>query len=103
MTTEQNTIDRDRAVVLIMDFQNDIVNSVAQDPQMVVQKASQVINGAREVGIPVIYVVHRGGRFEEPSAGVEIHPGVSPAPGERVISKTKAGPFSTTGLDVILR
>jgi nicotinamidase-related amidase len=103
MTTEQESLDRDRTAVLIMDFQNDIVNSVAQDPQMVVQKASLVLNGARQVGIPVIYVVHRGGRFEDPSAGAEIHPDVSPAPGERVIPKTKAGPFSTTGLDVILR
>ena len=103
MTTEQQTLDRDRTAVLIMDFQNDIVNNVAQDPQMVVQKAAQVLEGARQVGIPVIYVVHRGGRFEEPSAGAEIHPGVSPAPGERVISKTKAGPFSTTGLDIVLR
>ena len=89
--------------VFELDFQNDIVNNVAQNPQMVVQKASDVLNGARRVGIPVIHVVHRGGRFEEPSAGAEIHPGVLPAPGERVIAKTKAGPFSTTGLDIILR
>ena len=103
MTTELQMLDPDRTVVLIMDFQNDIVNNVAQDPQTVIKKASQVLAGARQVGIPVIYVVHRGGRFEEQSAGAEIHPDVSPAPGERVISKTKSGPFSTTGLDIILR
>ena len=103
MTTELPTLDQERTAVLIMDFQNDIVSNFAQDPQMVVQKASQVLKGARQAGMPVIYVVHKGGRFEEPSTGAEIHPGVSPASGERVISKTKSGPFSTTGLDVILR
>src|SRR3990172_3380429 len=103
MTTEKQALDPGRTAVLIMDFQNGIVNNVAQDSWKVVQKASQVLNGARQVGIPVIYVVHRGGRFEQLSSDAEIHPGVAPAPGERVISKTKAGPFSTTGLDVILR
>ena len=103
MTTEQQTLDPARTAVLIMDFQNGIVNSVAQDPHSVVQKASQVLNTARQAGIPIIYVVHRGGRFEEPSPDAELHPGVAPAPGERVITKTKAGSFSTTALDVLLR
>lgn len=103
MTTEQQTLDRDRTAVLVMDFQNEMVNNVARDPQKVIQKASQVLTGARQAGIPVIYIVHRGGRFAEPFPGADIHPDVSPEPGERVISKTKPGSFSTTGLDVLLR
>ena len=103
MTTEQQTLDPARTAVLVMDFQNGIVNNVAQDPQGVVDRASLVLRTARQAGIPVIYIVHRGGRFEEPSPDGEIHPGVAPAPGERVISKTKAGSFSTTGLDILLR
>ena len=103
MTTEQQPLDLARTAVLIMDFQNDIVNNVAQDPAAVVEKAAQVLSAARRSGVPVFHVIHRGGRFEEPSPGAEIHPGVLPAPGERVISKTKAGPFSTTGLDITLR
>ena len=91
MMTEQQALDRKRTVVLIMDVQNDTVNNVAQDPQLVIQEASQVLSGAGQAGMPVIYVIHKGGRFEEPSTGSEIHPGVSPAPGERVISKTKSG------------
>ena len=101
--TQQETLNQDRTAVIIMDFQSEIVNNVAQDPQGVVQKAAQVLEGARRVGIPIIYIVHRGGRFEAPSPGIEIHPGVAPAAGERVIAKTKAGAFSTTGLDVLLR
>ena len=103
MTTEQQILDPSRTVVLIMDFQNGIVNTAAQDPQGVVDRASLVLRAARQASIPVIYIVHRGGRFEEASPDAEIHSGVAPAPGERVISKTKAGSFSTTGLDILLR
>lgn len=101
--TQQIAIDRDKAVVLIMDFQERIVNNVASDPQAVVQKASQALQAARQAGIPVIYVVHRGGAFQEYAPDVEIHQSVSPAAGETVITKTRPGPFSTTALDVTLR
>ena len=100
---KNNTIDVGRSAVLIMDFQNEIVSNVAHNPHAVIANASRVLGVARNVGLPVIYVVHRGGRFEQYSPGVEIHSGVEPKPGERIITKTKAGPFSTTGLDVMLR
>ena len=86
-----------------MDFQNDIVNGLPEGPAAVVANAARVLDGARRRGVPVLHVMHRGGRFTEPSPGAEIHPGVQPAEGEPVISKTRAGPFSTTGLDVTLR
>ena len=101
--TQQVAIDREKTAVLIMDFQQRIINNVASDPQTVVQNASQALGAARQAGIPVIYVVHRGGAFQEYAPDVEIHQGVAPAPGELVITKTKPGPFSTTALDVTLR
>ncbi len=101
--TQQLAIDREKAAVLIMDFQQRIVNNVASDPEAVVQKASQVLQGARQAGIPVIFVVHRGGALQEYAPDVEIHQGVTPGTGEMVITKTKPGPFSTTALDVTLR
>ena len=103
MTTQQVALDRDKTAVVIMDFQNRIVNSRASDPQEVVGKAAQVLGAARKAGIPVIYVVHRGRGFEEDSPDTEIHPGVAPAPGEPVLAKTRTSPFSTTNLDVMLR
>ncbi len=103
MTTEQQPIDLAKTAILIMDFQNDIVSGVAEDSPAVVSNAARVLEGARGRGVPIIHIMHRGGRFTEPSPGAEIHPGVQPAAGEAVISKTKAGPFSTTGLDVSLR
>ena len=101
--TQQPTIDREKAVVLIMDFQQRIVNNVASDPESVVQNASKALDAARQAGIPVIYVVHRGGAFQEYAPDVEIHQRVTPAAGETVITKTRPGPFSTTALDVTLR
>ena len=64
MTTEQQPLDLARTAVLIMDFQNDIVNNVAQDSAAVVEKAAQVLSAARQSGVPVFHVIHRGGRFE---------------------------------------
>lgn len=96
-------IDPAKSAVLIMDFQQRIINNVASEPEAVVHNAARALDGARAAGIPVIYVVHRGGLFAEYAPDVELHPGVAPADGERIITKTKPGPFSTTALDVNLR
>ena len=103
MTQTALNIDPARSVVLIEDFQQRIITNVASEPEAVVQNAARVLEGARAAGIPVIYVVHRGGPFAEYAPDVELHKGVAPAEGERVITKTKPGPFSTTSLDVDLR
>ena len=96
-------LDPDKSVVLIMDFQQRIISNVASEPEAVVQHAARALDGARAAGIPVLYVVHRGGPFAEYAPDVELHPGVAPADGECIITKTKPGPFSNTALDVNLR
>ncbi|NQW23038.1 MAG: cysteine hydrolase [SAR202 cluster bacterium] len=96
-------IDRDKTAILIMDFQQRIVANNASDPESVVKNASQVLQSARGAGIPVIYVMHRGGFMAEYAPDVELHEGVAPATGEMVITKIRPGPFSTTNLDVTLR
>ena len=103
MTQQATKIDVGRTAVLIMDFQQRIVNNVASEPDAVVGNAARVLDGARGAGIPVIYVVHRGGPFSEYAPDVELHEGVAPAEGELVITKVRPGPFSTTALDVTLR
>ncbi len=95
-------LDPNKTAVVIMDFQNDIVK-IAPDPRSVLRAASQVLQGARRAGVPVVYIQHRGGAFAQQSPGVEIHLEVAPAAGEAVLVKTKAGSFSTTGLDALLR
>jgi len=100
--TQQLTLDRSKTAVIIMDFHNRTVAN-ASNPKQVVEKASQVLNGARRAEIPVIYVIHRGRGFDPNSQEAAIHSGVSPLNGEVVLAKTKTSPFSTTGLDVMLR
>ncbi len=101
--TQSLEIDRDKTAVVIMDFQQRIIANNASDPENVVKQASAALEGARKAGIPVIYVMHRGGPFAEYAPDVELHEGVAPADGEMVITKTRPGPFSTTNLDVALR
>ncbi len=103
MTQQATSIDAARTAVLIMDFQQRIIANVAAEPAAVVENAAKALAGARQAGIPVIYVVHRGGPFAEYAPDVELHEGVAPAPGELVITKVRPGPFSTTALDVTLR
>ena len=103
MTQQATKIDAARTAVLIMDFQQRIIANVATEPAAVVENAAKALAGARQAGIPVIYVVHRGGPFAEYAPDVELHQGVAPAEGELVITKVRPGPFSTTALDVTLR
>lgn len=103
MTQQATRIDANRTAVLIMDFQQRIIANVATEPVAVVENAARALAGARAAGIPVIYVVHRGGPFAEYAPDVELHDGVAPAAGELVITKVRPGPFSTTALDVTLR
>lgn len=103
MAEQPLSVDHRRTAVVIMDFQNGIVNTVARDPRGTVERAASVLAAARTSGVPVMYIVHRAGRFEADSPDADIHPGLAPAEGERVISKTRAGSFSTTGLDALLR
>ena len=106
MTTQQQPvvqIDPARTAVLIMDFQQRIIANVASEPAAVVANAARALAAARAAGIPVIYVVHRGGAFADYAPDVELHDGVAPAAGELVITKIRPGPFSSTALDVTLR
>ncbi len=118
------TIDKARTAVLVMDFENDIVGSLAEDVRTpLLDKASTVIREARKANIPVIYVVVRfrdgypevnvhnklfralkeSGRLKEGTAGADIDPKVAPLPGEVVVTKRRVGAFSTTDLETVLR
>ncbi len=104
MTQQQPlTVEPGRTAVVIMDFQVGIVGSVARDAEGTVQRASSVLTAARAAGIPVIFVQHRGGRFEVDSPDAAWLPALAPQSGETLLLKRKAGSFSTTALDVTLR
>ena len=69
MTQTALQIDPATSVVLIEDFQQRIINNVASEPEAVVRNAARALEGARSAGIPIIYVVHRGGPFAEYAPG----------------------------------
>ena len=103
MTQQQNFVmEPGRTVVVIMDFQNGIVSN-GRNPEQTLENAASVLAAARTIDVPVIYIVHRGGRFEAETNDAAIHPDVAPRADERIITKRRAGAFSTTGLDVMLR
>ena len=97
----QLTLDRCKTAVLIMDYQNRMLNELSEAARKdILRKANEILSKARSVSIPVIYIeVRRGERTPE----MEIHPGVTPKPGELVLTKQRTGPFTTTNLNEVLK
>ncbi len=95
------TVDRVKTAILIMDYQNQMLNELSEEfRKEILRKANEILVTARHDGIPVIYIeVRRGERTPER----EIHPGVTPKSGELVLTKRRTGPFSTTNLDEVLK
>lgn len=113
-----------RTALLIMDYENDIVNMLPESVQnSLLKKASVIVKAARQAQLPVIYVVVRfrdgypeinpqnklfsslkdSGRLREGTSGAEIHPRVAPQPGDVIVTKRRVGAFSTTDLETVLR
>lgn len=118
------SINNARTAVLIMDYENDIVNMLPESVQIpLLEKAGTILKAARQVHIPIIYIVVRfrdgypeinlqnklfsnlkdTGRFREGTSGAEIHTKVAPQPGDIIVTKRRVGAFSTTDLETILR
>ncbi|MGE0451060.1 MAG: cysteine hydrolase family protein [Vicinamibacterales bacterium] len=115
-------IDPARALVLCMDFQNDIVTRFVPVSPEVLERAGQVLNAARAANIPVVHVVvqFRPGHPEvadrgpfqvvrrmnglvEGTEGAAIHPAVAPRDGEIIVTKRRVSAFAGSDLDCILR
>ncbi|MGH3245482.1 MAG: cysteine hydrolase family protein [Trebonia sp.] len=80
---------------LVLDYAAYIVENFSHDPG-VAQQAAVALAAARQVGLPVLYVVPEGMQDQ-------IHPLVAPAAGEPVLGKTSLSAFATTDLDQRLR
>ena len=116
-------INRDHTAVLIMDYQQDIVTTIAAHQPQLLERAAAVLSGARLAGVPVICVVVRfrpgypevsdrnlifrglkaAGRLGEGTPGAEIHAQVPPQPTEVIVTKRRVGAFATTELESVLR
>jgi len=98
---EQLSINRSKTAILSMDWQKRQLSFFPEVFQNeIMARANKVLAKARHEGIPVINVeVRRGEKTPE----TEIHPTMTPQPGEPLLTKSRTGPFSTTNLDEILK
>jgi nicotinamidase-related amidase len=111
-----------RPVLLVMDFQHGIVESIA-DPS-VLDAASRAVKAARVSGIPVMFVrvafrpgypeaaasnaafgavAERGDAMTQDHPATQVHAALEPRPDEPVVVKRRVSAFSGSDLDVLLR
>ncbi len=117
------TFDPKTSALLVMDFQNAIVEMVGTGKDALLTETAKLIDAARKCGMRLIYIVvgfrpgypegsprnqnfgpiRESGRFAAGSPGTEIHPVVAPRPGEVIVTKHRVSAFAGTDLDMILR
>lgn len=126
-------LDPSRTALLVMDFQNDMVDpegafasqgwaSQVQE-KGAIENAARALAAARSAGLPVFHVgvawrpgfreandraplfagVREANGLVEGTWGAEFHPELQPADGELVIRKRSVSAFSGTELDRLLR
>ena len=116
--------DKAKTAILIMDYQNEIIAALPEEQQkLLLQSAKDVLEAGRQAKMLVIYVVvcfrpgypelsarnkafsalKERGMLKEGTKEAEIHPDISPQPNEIIITNRRAGSFSTTDLDAVLR
>jgi nicotinamidase-related amidase len=97
--------------LLIIDIQRDYFPGGAYPlvgPEAAAEAARRALDAFRASGEPVVHLKHvwdaPDATFMRPGTdGVEIHPLVEPADGERVIEKAEPNGFLGTGLEATLR
>jgi nicotinamidase-related amidase len=124
MTESLPKIDPRRAALLVMDYQNGVVDMLG-DPDELLTRAADAIALVRDRGAHVGYVrvaftdadfkaipptSKMGARvgtsaqaFHDDSTTTAVHDRVTPQNGDIVVRKTRVGAFSTTDLDAQLR
>jgi nicotinamidase-related amidase len=123
MTDTTPAIEPDHAVLLVMDYQPAILESVAGADALLTRTADAIAT-ARRHGVSIGYVrvafvdsdyasipatnksfsaLAGGGGFPADSPQSAVHERVAPEPGDIVVRKTRVGAFSTSDLDAQLR
>jgi nicotinamidase-related amidase len=111
-----------RPVLLVMDFQHGIVESIAGPS--VLDAASRAVKAARASEIPVMFVrvafrpgypeaaasnaafaalAQRGDAMTQDHPATQVHDALEPRPDEPVVVKRRVSAFSGSDLDVLLR
>ena len=124
MPDESLALDPRKSALLVMDYQEGILERIAgADREALLQRTAGLLAAARGAGVRVLYVVvgfragypegspnnpsfgviKASGRFLPDDPGARIHPAVAPAEGEVIVTKHRVGAFLGTDLDMILR
>ena len=127
MPQQIERIDPARAVLIVVDMENDFVKEGASFEvpagRAMLPRLKELITFCRDCGIDVIYTTHAHrpdgtdmGRFadiypaiadgsglKDGTEGIEIYPEIAPEPGEVIIKKHRYSAFFGTDLDIILR
>jgi nicotinamidase-related amidase len=120
---EKLSIEPRTTALLLMDFQRMVVDSYAVDKEALLGRVKRLAVTARNSGAMVIHVVvgfqlgypevsGRNSAFSSIRAAgllatgdptAEIHPELTPQPGDVVVTKQRVSAFTGTNLDMILR
>jgi nicotinamidase-related amidase len=124
MSEESLALDPRKSALLVMDYQQGILERIAgADLEGLLQRTAGLVAAARGAGVRVVYVVvgfragypegspnnpsfgaiKAAGRFLPDDPGARIHPAVAPAEGEVIVTKHRVGAFLGTDLEMILR
>ena len=117
-------IHREQTALLIMDYENDVLEMVPTAREWgAVYRAQRVLQEARQAGLLIGYVVVRfregypevgprdparlrvkeAGILKEGTSGADVVAELAPGPSELVFTKRRTGPFPHTDLDLTLR
>lgn len=83
--------------LLVIDVQNAVVED-GFDSQAVVERIGKVVDAARTVGMPVVYVQHEDEWMTPGSEGWHIRPEVAPVVGDTIVAKRYPDAFVETAL-----
>ena len=98
MTTLEH---RPRTALVVIDVQNDVVGG-AHQRDAVVGNIRSLVERAREVQVPVVWVQHCDEGLEHGSDGWRIVPELTPDPAEPLVDKSYGDSFEDTRLEDVL-
>ena len=96
-----NKSERGQAALIVIDVQVNVVKSAYKRDEIVANMAAAV-DGARNAGVPVIWVRHSAEDLPLNTDGWQIVPELVPAVGEEIIEKTFRSTFEATNFEDVL-
>ena len=101
--------ERKRIGLLVVDLQIGVFESSeippADNSEILLRNARELLRAARAAGIPIVHIQHCGAPgevLEEGAPGWPIYPPLSPLPGEPLVQKRTSDSFENTGLHAVL-